>query len=349
MHRLCTTITGLVVWLAFTASAEAKIVEYISPHPVPHKYGGGFCNIDVAHVHNYPPGDPRLYRDINGQFYFVGDPTPFHYEGPRYNYFGAHPVVDAQVQLDHPVYCYLKGPHVHWYQPPPGAPFQLTGGAYWYVGNFPPAYYHDRPRFAEVNEAYAPLPYVRPVVDVHVAPPVVQAQVSFGGPGWGASVAVAGPSVPVIVPPMVPVPVPPVPVPVPPVPFAVVPVPPVPVPVPLPPVPVPVGVGFAGSAAIERHGFVTSPRDHGRHEGWRRSEHFPGHRAPPPRVVVGRAPIQQPLLRRGDNRHPLPSIAPQRQAPMAGRGPAPAARAPMPSHGPGPGHAPARGNQYRRH
>jgi hypothetical protein len=333
MRRLCTTITGFLAWLALANSAEAKIVEYISPHPVPHKYGGGFCSIDVAHVHNYPPGDPRMYRDINGQFYFVGDPTPFHYEGPRYNYFGAHPVVDAQVQLGHPIYCYLKGPHAHWYQPPAGAQFQLTGDAYWYVGGFPPGYYHDRPRFAVVNQAYAPLPYARPAVDVHVAPPVVQAQVSFGGPGWGASVAVAAPSVPVIIPPVVPVPVPVVPVPV-----AMVPVPPVPVPVLVPPVPVPVGVGFAGSAAIEHHGFVTSPHahDHGRHQGWHGPGHFPGHRPPPSRVVIGRAPIHQPLLHRGGDRHPLASVAPRRQAATVVRGP-------------GPGHAPARGNPYRRH
>jgi hypothetical protein len=105
---------------------------------VPRKFGGGFCYIEVPHVHNYPPADPRMFRESNGQYYFVGDPAPFDYDGPRYSYYGAHPVAEAEVRLGHPIYCYIKGPHYHWYQPPPQAQFELSGGAYWYVGNFPP-------------------------------------------------------------------------------------------------------------------------------------------------------------------------------------------------------------------
>jgi len=84
-----------------------------------------------------------MYRETNGQFYFVGDPAPFDYDGPRYSYYGAHPVADAEVHFGHPVYCYIKGPHFHWYQPPAQAQFQLSGGAYWYMGNFPRAYYDE--------------------------------------------------------------------------------------------------------------------------------------------------------------------------------------------------------------
>jgi hypothetical protein len=326
MSKLCTTILGFVVWLAFAANANAAIVEYVSQHPVPHKYGGGFCNIDVAHVHNYPPGDPRMYRQIGSKYYFVGDPTPFHYEGPRYSYYGAHPVVDAEVQLGHPVYCYMKGPHFHWYQPPPQAHFQLTGGAYWYVGSFPPSYYDERPRFAVVNEAYAPLPYARPQVDIHVAPAVVQAQVSIGGPGWSASAIVGGPAVPIVVQP-------------------VVPLAPLPVLVPGVPVPVPVGVGVGiGGPVVVAPGYY---HDHGRHEGWRGPERFHGHRPPPSRFIAGPAPVQGPLLRRGNAYHPMPTIAPQpRPAPMIVRGPAPAptVRAAAPTRGP----APDRGRQNQR-
>jgi hypothetical protein len=284
MRKLCTIIVGLAVWLAFASDAHAKLVEYMSQHPVPHKYGGGFCTIEVAHVHNYPPDEPRMYREQNGQLYFVGDPTPFHYEGPKFAYYGAHPVVDAEVHFDHPIYCYMKGPHYHWYQPPPQAHFQFDGGAYWYVGKFPSNYYSERPRFAVVNQVYAPMPYVRPVVDIHVAPPVVQAEVSVGGPGWSASAAFAAPAVPVIVPPVaaVPVPVPPIPVPV------------VPVPVPVP-VPGVVGVGIGIGGPADPLGFIDGRHLHdpgrrlhgpgpGRiHDHGRRPPHSPFFAHPGPR------------------------------------------------------------------
>ena len=38
-----------------------------------------------------------------------------------------------------PTYCYLRGPHYHWYAPPPQTQFEMKGGAYWYVGNYEPA------------------------------------------------------------------------------------------------------------------------------------------------------------------------------------------------------------------
>jgi hypothetical protein len=283
-----------------------------------------------------------MYREQNGQHYFVGDPTPFHYEGPRFAYYGAHPVVDAEIHFAHPVYCYMKGPHYHWYQPPPQAQFQLTGGAYWYVGRFPSTYYDDRPRFAVVNEAYAPMPYVRPVVDIHVAPAVVQAEVSVGGPGWSATAVFGAPALPVIVPPVAAVPVPPIPVPVP------------PIPVPMLPVPVPggvsigVGVGLGGPAVVERRDYLDGRyrHDHGRHEGWRGQDRLRnhGHRPPPSPFAPRPAPAQPPpSFRRTEVPHPFPSGAYQRPAPTAARGPAPApaARGPMPTRGPAPGPAPA--------
>lgn len=256
MRKLCTIIAGFAAWLAFSTVAHAKIVEYISQHPVPHKYGGGFCNIEVAHSHNYEPSDPRMYREIGGQYYFVGDPTPFQYEGPRYSYYGAHPVVDAEVHAGNPVYCYMKGPHYHWYQPPPQAQFQFKGGAYWYVGTFPQAYYDERPRFAVVNEVYTPMPYARPVVDIHVAPPVVQAEVAIGGPGWRAGAVIGAPVV--VAPPVVGV-----------------------------GVGVGMGVGVVGAPmVVGGPGFVAEPgyyhHGHGPYRGWHGPEPYHGHRGPPP-------------------------------------------------------------------
>src|SRR4029079_4678521 len=98
MRRVLTLGAALLCLVGLTAVAQAKAVEYMSRHPLPRKVGHGFCYIDVPHFHDFGPSDPRLYRQIDGQYYFVGDPSPFEYEGPRYAYYGAHPVVEAQVQ-----------------------------------------------------------------------------------------------------------------------------------------------------------------------------------------------------------------------------------------------------------
>ena len=342
MRRLCALVVGLMVSLAFVTVAQARTVEYLSQHPVPHKFGGGFCYIEIPHVHNYPPDDPRMYRENNGQFYFVGDPAPFNYDGPRYSYYGAHPVVDAEVQLGHPIYCYIKGPHYHWYQPPSQAQFQLSGGAYWYVGNFPPSYYDERPRYGAINAAYAPMPYARPVVDVQVAPPSVRAELSIGGPGWRAGAVVGGPPAPVYV---------------------------APPPPPGPPVQIGVGINLGGPAVIERREYIEERDygrhegwrddhgrhegwrddrgrhegwrdDHGRHEGWREEPHFQerGHRPAPARYAPVPAPVNAPLLHRAPPQNPGPGarFAP---APAPMRGPAPTQpghTVSPPSRGPAP-------------
>ena len=321
MRRLCALVAGLLVSIVFVAAAQAKTVQYLSQHPVPHKFGGGYCYIEVAHVHNYPPDDPRMYRQIGDQFYFVGDPAPFQYDGPRYSYYGAHPVVDAEVQFGHPIYCYIKGPHYHAYQPPPQAQFQLSGGAYWYVGNFPRAYYDDRPRYATINEAYAPLPYARPVVDIQVAPPMVRAEISLGGPGWRASAVMGGPPAPVYV---------------------------APPPPPGPPIQIGVGFNLGGPAVIEGREYIEERDygrrerwhdgrgwhegwrdDHGRHEGWRddhgRHEGWREHdrRPPPSRFAPARAPVNQPLFQRAQPQRPGPHFAPTPGHGPPSRGPAP--------------------------
>src|SRR5215471_9161086 len=195
MRKVLTLGAGLVALIGFQIAAQARAVEYMSQHPLPRKVGHGFCYIDVPHYHEFGPSDPRLYRQINGQYYFVGDPAPFEYDGPRYAFYGPHPVVEAQVQFGQPVYCYLRGPHYHWYQPPPEASFEMKGGAYWYVGTYPQAYYDERPRYVTVNEAYAPITYARPVVDVTVAPPAFHGEIVAAAPGFRAGVAVGAPAV----------------------------------------------------------------------------------------------------------------------------------------------------------
>ena len=302
MSKVGAFVAVLLLSLGYSAAAIAKTVEYVSQHPVPHKYGGGFCTIEFPHVHNYAPEDHRMYRQLgDGKYYFVGDPTPFHYDGPRYAYYGAHPIVDAEIQVGHPVFCYIKGPHYHSYEPPAQAPFQFTGGAYWYVGTFPPAFYDDRPHYAVINEAYAPVVYTRPIVDIQLAPPVFRADIAIGGPGWGARAVVGLPVAPV---PVVPVVAPPPP--------------PVAVPVPGPALQVGVGVNIGGGGEIiERHEIIER-RYHGRHEGWREHPRFE-ERRPPARFVAGPAPVTRPLLR-GRPQPPPPA----------------AHAAPMPRNAPGP-------------
>jgi hypothetical protein len=164
--------------------AHAEVVQYMSRHPLPKRVGHGFCEIDVPHFHDYPPSDPRLYRQVDGQNYFVGDPTPYGYEGPRYSFYGPHPIADASVHFGGPAYCYINGPHYHWYAPQADAHFEMRGGAYWYTGAYDPVFYADQPHFVVINDVYAPLAYERPVIDVAIAPPSFHAEFIVGGPAW---------------------------------------------------------------------------------------------------------------------------------------------------------------------
>jgi hypothetical protein len=200
MRKVLIFARALAIVMAIVSvatQAEATVVQYMSQHPLPRKLGGGFCYIDVTHVHDFGPSDARMYRQVDGQLYFVGDPTPFEYQGPRFAYYGAHPVAETHVHFGQPVYCYLRGPHYHWYQPTPQAQasFELRGGAYWFTGTYEPVYYEQRPRYVVVNEAYAPIVYTRPVVDVTIAPPAFHGEIVGGGPGWRGRAVVGAPVV----------------------------------------------------------------------------------------------------------------------------------------------------------
>lgn len=174
----------LFAFAAAASVAHAEVVQYMSRHPLPKRVGHGFCDIDVPHFHDYPPSDPRLYRQVDGQNYFVGDPTPFGYDGPRYSFYGPHPIADAGVHFGAPTYCYINGPHYHWYAPSADAHFEMKGGAYWYVGAYDPVFYAQQPQFVVINDVYTPLVYTRPVIDVAIAPPAFRAEFIVGGPAW---------------------------------------------------------------------------------------------------------------------------------------------------------------------
>jgi len=251
MRKGLAALVGIIALVSLTAAAEARSIRYHAQHPIPAKFGGGFCYITEPHVHAFGPSDPRLYRMHDEEYYFVGDPTPFGYDGPRYSYYGPHPVVDVGVEFGEPVYCYLDGPHYHWYQPVAQAQFEFRGGAYWYVGDYDPIYYRQRGRYVAINEAYRPVVWERPVVDVTVAPPAFHG-VIVAGPGVHGHAVVAAPAFSAVVHVEEP-----------------------------PPASIHVGVGVGvGGPLVVGHGHVIvaepPPRtviirehhDNGRHEGW---------------------------------------------------------------------------------
>src|SRR5262245_55410135 len=191
MRQLLAAMFAFAV-VAAAAPAEAKHHKYRSRHP----FKGGFCHINVVHVHAYAPADTRLYRVTDGDYYFVGDPVAYGYDGPKYAYYGAHPVVEADIHFGSPVYCYLDGSHYHWYQPPPSAQFEVRAGVNWFVGTYEPVYWDERPRYVVINEAYRPMRYDRPVVAVSDAPPQWRAPPPGRARGHvRAEVAVPAPSV----------------------------------------------------------------------------------------------------------------------------------------------------------
>jgi hypothetical protein len=214
---LAVIVTAAAVSQPATAG-KTKQVHYVGIHPVPKSEGGGICYIEGPHVHIY--GANKLeYRDHRGANYFVGDPVAYGYDGPKHAYKGHHPIrVNAVVGDDDQdiEFCYIDGPHYHYFTPPDGPDFQVVGDAYFYVGEPGPVYVDARPQMVKINAIYTPLVYTRPVVEVE--PPSGWIGVRFGGPAVvvdapaaavvapgvvvsGPAVRVTAPSVRVVVPP----------------------------------------------------------------------------------------------------------------------------------------------------
>jgi hypothetical protein len=192
---LTVALLGLTgVTLTVTAFAgPARQVRYVGIHPVPKSAGGGICYIEGPHVHIYD-ADKIQYRDHRGANYFVGDPVAYGYDGKRYAYKGHHPIhVNAVVGDDDPddEYCYINGPHYHYFAPPEGPEFKVSGDAYFYVGEPPRVYVDARPAMMKINAVYQPLVYERPVVTVDAPVGWIGARAEFMAPS--AAVVVDGP------------------------------------------------------------------------------------------------------------------------------------------------------------
>jgi hypothetical protein len=226
----------LVALGALAGSALAgKQVKYIGIHPVAKAHGGGFCYIEGPHVHTYA-ADNVQYRDHRGHKHFIGDPVAYGYDGPKHSYKGNHPIeIDAyadvnipapQVQAGirvgepspqanirvgeprpdirvgepsphrHTEYCYLDGPHYHYFTPPESPDFKVVGGVYFYVGTPPPVYVQARPAMMKINAMYTPIVYARPVVTVEAPVGWIGARAEFIAPVVVApTVVVPAPSV----------------------------------------------------------------------------------------------------------------------------------------------------------
>jgi hypothetical protein len=187
---------GAPILLAGPAVAgNGKQVRYVGIHPLPRSEGEGMCYIEGPHVHIFD-ADKVQYRDHHGASYFVGDPVAYGYDGERFAYKGHHPIhVDAVLGDGDPddEYCYISGPHYHYFAPADGPEFKVVGGAYFYVGEPPRAYVAARPQMMRINAVYQPLVYERPVV-------TVEAPVGWIGPRaeFVTPVAVVAPA-PVVV------------------------------------------------------------------------------------------------------------------------------------------------------
>ncbi len=213
-HRAMRTLLLAIVALAVmtgAALAGGKQVKYIGIHPIAKAHGGGFCNIEGPHVHIYA-ADKVQYRDHRGHQHFVGDPVAYGYDGPKHAYKGHHPIhVHAVVGAEEPdvEFCYLDGPHYHYFTPPEGPEFKVVGGAYFYVAEPPQVYVEARPAMIEINTMYRPLVYTRPVVTVEAPVGWIGARAEFVTPvvvAPGARVVAPGPGVSVDARVVVPVP-----------------------------------------------------------------------------------------------------------------------------------------------
>jgi|PlaIllAssembly_1097288.scaffolds.fasta_scaffold51490_3 hypothetical protein len=252
MRTILLGIAALVL-VTSVAIAGKKQVRYVGIHPVPKAEGGGFCNIEGPHVHVF--GANKLeYRDHRGANYFVGDPVAYGYDGPRHAYKGHHPIhVHAVVGDSEPdvEYCYLNGPHYHYFTPPEGPDFKMAGEAYFYVGTPPPVYVEARPAMVEINAVYTPIVYARPVVEVAAPVGWIGLHATYG---VGMGVGIVTPGV-VVAPPRATVVTPGVVV-------------DAHVHVPTPTLRVDVGVGFGGGVVVGG--------DNGRHRGHHKHKKFKG-------------------------------------------------------------------------
>ena len=128
---------------------QAQMFGFFGPHPIAYDRGGGFCNHQGSHEHNYPVFDQNLFRMSNGYAYFVGDVADFGYGLASYQYGSEHPLS----HIHGGGYCFMGWPHRHWFAPV-GVNFVMGTGGYMYNGPWASDYYTMRPRYVSYYNDY---------------------------------------------------------------------------------------------------------------------------------------------------------------------------------------------------
>lgn len=194
---------ALVISAAWSSTASARVVLYFHPHPIAPTVDGGMCHIEGPHVHSYRPHAKVLYTKVDRQYVFVGDPVEFDKKREKHAYYGHHPlfwVANDDGTLTADEYCFLTGPHYHWYAPPAELQFKREGGAYWYIGAHP-GWYARRwmPRHRRLARHYGRVTVHRPTITVEPPSGFVGIYIGANGPRpfgvVGGGVRVHGPGV----------------------------------------------------------------------------------------------------------------------------------------------------------
>ena len=163
MRFVVGAIVASLLIMSSGPAAEARRVWYKGPHPIDKKLLKGMCYIPGPHVHSYAPVKPLLFVKAGRHQVFVGDPVEYEIEAPKHAYYGHHPLFWLGPGHPGKHYCYITGPHHHWYKPPKHVKFKRKGNVYWYVGAHPGWYRKTHPRATMLRAHYhgigVPLPH----------------------------------------------------------------------------------------------------------------------------------------------------------------------------------------------
>lgn len=169
--RFCVLgIVTALIMLAYAPRASAARVWYSGPHPIDKKLLKGMCYIPGSHVHTYTPVKPLLFVKAGRHHHFIGDPVQYEIEAPKHAYYGHHPLFWIGKGKRGKSYCYITGPHHHWFKPPKRMKFKRKGNVHWYVGGHPGWYVKTHPRAMALRTHYHGIGI--PLPEVSVAAPV---------------------------------------------------------------------------------------------------------------------------------------------------------------------------------
>jgi hypothetical protein len=155
------------VLLLAGSAASANPVRFLGSHPIPEQSGGGYCHVEVTHIHQYRPAPQFLFQQVDDHYVFTGDPSPFGYDGERHIFCGHHPIFTDDRAI---VYCFLDGFHYHPFAAPDDPGFVVKDGVAFYVGLFSPYFFRLKSKLGPlVNDFYRPHDRLRPTV--YVNPP----------------------------------------------------------------------------------------------------------------------------------------------------------------------------------